>query len=516
MELWYYLQILRTKKQGWLFKKDDTKDRLSALDKISELSSIADIPVLIPFLTDSNRVIQETVCNIIIALFNCIEHQKEYYNILQVCNISKSDLDLYELVFTKEQLITLLAIASLNGSGYVREKAVNKLAYTENESAIQFIVYRLADWVPAIRQDASKALNEFKKPLYIKALINNLSLFEWLQKVRRVDLGFVYSDIMEFIIEQNQSYIVENFRTFNDRTRIIIAKKLCTKANTDSKILQLLLKDKHFLIRSFVFLVFEQLNKNAVNSLLRDKSASIRIQTLYKLKNTDGFNELVFRFLADNSAAIRDFARFRLKNNNTDFATIYNDYLLKNEFVVGALNGLGETNSKKYINTIERFLTDKKIKVRKAAFYALKKLAPEKAYRFAFENLDSECIGLRNLSIEYLSTRATPEVLSRAREIYTNGDYALKKGMLRLFSKIGKWATVGEIMIGTIDDNENIRRLSYEYLERWRRKATTYFTKPNPGDLDRANDVFKFVYAKHEEQKYFRHNPLEGIDFYLR
>lgn len=147
---------------------------------------------------------------------------------------------------------------------------------------------------------------------------------------------------------------------------------------------------------------------------------------------------------------------------------------------------------------------------------ALKQLDNEKAYAFALHNLDSKYIGIRNVVIEYLSNNATPEVLRRARETYASGQYELKKSMLKLFGKVGKWTTIADIMIGTIDENENVRQLSLDYLQQWRNKATTYFTQPKQGELDRANKIFQFAFELHEEKKYFTQNPLTGLDFYLR
>lgn len=88
--------------------------------------------------------------------------------------------------------------------------------------------------------------------------------------------------------------------------------------------------------------------------------------------------------------------------------------------------------------------------------------------------------------------------------------------MLKLFSRIGKWATIADLMIGTIDEDENIRHLSVGYLNLWKKKATSFFIEPKQDELKRANDTFKFTFEMHEEKKYFDTNPLIGIDFYLR
>lgn len=516
MELWNYIQILGQKKQGWLFKKDNAEERLVALTKILELGYPSSIQNLIPFLKDDNKEIQQTTCNVIIELFKKIETKKGFYDTLKYCDISKSDIDFYSQTFSSEECLTLYSIATLNSNGYVREKALKNLAETNNEKAIPFIVYRLADWVQVVRQTALKSIENFKKPKFINALVDNLSIFEWLQKVERTDLSSVHSDIMNFVVVENKQFVLNNFKSFTDRTRIVIAKQISNSISIGFDDLKILLTDKHFLVRNFALSHFDKLTQTEIDNLLIDKSSRIRLQTLYNLKGKENFSKIAFPFLSDNSASIRDFARNCLKHIVSDFPAIYNDNLQNKLNIVGSLSGLAETNGKNFVDSIAPYLNDSKLKVRKTAFLALKQLDNEKAYDFALQNLDSKYIGIRNVVIEYLSNNATPELLQKARTTYTNGQFDLKKSMLKLFSKVGKWTTIADIMVGTIDENENIRQLSLGYLQQWRNKATTYFTQPKQGELERANQMFQFAFELHEEKKYFNQNPLTGLDFYLR
>jgi HEAT repeat protein len=516
MELWNYIQILGQKKQGWLFKKDNVEERLVALNKILEFSYPSSIQNLIPFLKDHNKEIQQTTCKVITELFKKIETKKGFYDTLKYCDISKSDLDYYSQNFSNQECLTLYSIATLNGSGYVREKAIKKLAETNNEKAIPFIVYRLADWVQVVRQAALKSIENFKKKEFINALVDNLTIFEWLQKVERTDLSSIHSDIMKFVVVENKQFVIDNFKTFTDRTRIVIAKQISSNSTIELDDLKILLNDKHFLVRNFTLLHFDKLTQIEIDKLLIDKSARVRLQTLYNLKNKEDFSKIAYPFLSDNSASIREFVRYSLKSSISDFATIYNDNLKNKINIIGSLSGLAESNGKYFVESIVLFLTDSKLKVRKIAFLALKQLDDSKAYNFALQNLDSEYIGIRNVIIEYFSNTATPEVLQKARETYASGQYELKKSMLKLFSKVGKWTTIADIMIGTIDENENIRQLSLGYLQQWRNKATSYFTQPKKGELERANQMYQFVFEMHEEKKYFNQNPLTGLDFYLR
>lgn len=516
MELWNYIQILGQKKQVWLFKKDNVEERLVALTKILEFGYPSSIQNLIPFLKDDNKEIQQTTCNVIIQLFKKIETKKGFYDTLKHCDISKSDIDFYSQNFPPQVCLTLYSIATLNSSGYVREKAVKKLADTNNEKAIPFIVYRLADWVQAVRETALKSIENFKKTEFINALVDNLTIFEWLQKVERTDLSLVHSDIMNFVVVKNIQFVIDNFKSFSDRTRIVIAKQISNSTSIGLDELTILLNDKHFLIRNFALSHFSKLTQTEIDNLLADKSARVRLQTLYNLKSREDFSKIVFPFLSDKAASIRDFARYSLKNTVSDFPIIYNDNLKNKLNIIGSLSGLAETNGKNFVESIVPYLSDKKIKVRKTAFLALKQLNNDKAYDFALQNLDSEHIAIRNIIIEYFSNTATVEVLQKARATYLNGQFELKKSMLKLFSKVGKWTTIPDIMIGTIDENENIRQLSLGYLQQWRNKATTYFTQPKQGELERANQMFQFAFERHEEKKYFNQNPLTGLDFYLR
>ena len=516
MDIWNYIEILSNKKQSWLFPKDNLEERLIALTKILENGNPTTIHSLVPYLKDKNKEIQNATCNTIIGLFAKIETKKGYYDTLKHCDISKADIDLYENTFSQEQYVQLLSIASLNSSGYIREKAVKKLSISNNEKAIQFIIYRLADWVQVVRKSALQGIETFEKPQFINAFVDNLSIFEWLQKVERTDLSSVYNRIINFILTENRDYVFKNFPAFSEKTRLLLARHISNLPNTSPSEITLLLNDKHFLIRNFALAHFDKLSQEEITNLLKDKSARVRIQVLYKLKSQSGFIQIIHSFITDKSASVREFARFTLKNEIADFATIYNDNLKENKEIFASLCGLSETNGKQFSESIEPFLRDKKIKIRKTAFLALTKLNEQKAYDFAIANLDSEFIGIRNVAIEFLQKKLNVEVLEKAREIYKDGKYDLKKAMLKMFNNIGGWTTVADIIIGTIDENENIRNLSFGYLQMWKAKAVRLFTQPKADELERAKKILSYAFEMHEDKKYFKENPLTGLDFYLR
>lgn len=516
MEIWQYLEILRRPKKTWFFSKDNTEEKIDALTKIADHGYPSLIYNLAEFLKDDNKEIRETACNTIIQLFKKIDTKKGYYGSLKHISISKSDIDFYKANFPKEQYIELLAISSLNGSGYIREKAVKNLSQVDHPRAIQFLIYRLADWVLQVRKSAQNGLYNYKTTDYLTSLIENLPIFEWLQKVERTDLSGVYQDIVEFIVSTNRSYVIENFEKYPDKLRILLARHISSSFTNNSQELKLFLTDKHFLIRNLTVQHFDKLGQEEIKQLLNDKSTIVRLKTLYCLKNQNDFGTTIKKFLADNSAAIRHFARFTLKQYNIDFAKFYNDNLLNNFQVIGSLSGLAEVEGKQYSEAVKLYLNDKKIRVKKTAFLALCKLDAESAHEFAFVNMDSPYLGIRNVIIEFVSQIPRKDALLKAAHIYESGNIDLKKSMLKLFNKVGGWTAIPDLMIGTIDENEMIRQLACAYLQIWKARAVKLFTSPKKGELDRAKLIFSYVKETHEHKQYFKTNPVDELDFYFR
>lgn len=509
-----------------IFKKNDNKvgEKLAALVRISNDGHSNLICSVIPFLKDTNKEIQDKACEIAISLFRKIDSKNGFYDTLKYCDISIADIDYFEKTFPQEIFIELLAICSFNKSGYIREKAVKKLAETKDAKAIPFIIYRLADWVQPVRQVALNKLENFKTTVSLNALIENLPLFEWLQKVERTNLSEIYKNITGFITHDNRQYVVETFTSYSDKLRLLLAKHLSKSFSGDLIELKLFLNDKHFLIRNLALEYFNLLNPNDIAALLKDKSGKIRLQTLYKLKGITDFNHVIANFVADDTVTIRHFARYNAKSQITDFGEVYHENLVNHQQIIGSLLGLAEVNAKEHWEIVKDFLNNSKIKVRKVAkikvrkvaFIALTKLNEEEAYRYALNNLDCEYSSFRNLMVDFLSKISRKEVLMAARKCFNTENFEIKKSMLRLFNNIGGWAIISDLMLGTVDPDERIRNLSHEYVLHWKVRAARLFTIPQQEDIERARKIFEFANEIHESKNYFRINPLNELDFYFR
>ena len=516
MEVWQCLEILRKSEKTWFFGKEKNQEKkLIALNKISEIGYPSLINDLTPFLKNSSKEIRIGTIQTINVLFEKLNGKKAYYDSLKHCPISKNDIDYFESEFNKENFSLLMKVSSLNGNGYVREKAVGKLGELQTDNVLPFIIFRLADWVPNVRKIAKYELKRFIKAENHQELINNLSLFEWLQKVKRTSLLETYNEVIEFLLTDNRTETLESFHKINDKERRILAKEISKRIQSDNEI-NLLINDKHFLIRLLSLNHFDRLTDNQKKKLLNDKSAKIRQSALYKFKGSKDFENLLRNYLADKSLSIRHLARFYLKEASIDFKEFYTKNLTNNHQVIGSMLGLLDVEAKECENSLTPQLESDKIRNVKTAFYVLTNLNPSEVYDFAKSNFFTERIGLRNQIIEYFGKNRNQDILKIVRDKYPSADKEIKLSILKLFSRIGGYSSFPDLLIGTIEESESVRNQARLYVQKWRNEAVSMFNKPTENEKKRAIKVFNFVNEAHIENRYFNNNPVEGLDFYIK
>jgi hypothetical protein len=85
MEICQYLEILRRPNKTWFFSKDNTEEKINALDKIANDGYPSLIYSLTEFLKDDNKEIRETTCRTITHLFKKIDSKRD---IMTLSNIA--------------------------------------------------------------------------------------------------------------------------------------------------------------------------------------------------------------------------------------------------------------------------------------------------------------------------------------------------------------------------------------------------------------------------------------------
>jgi HEAT repeat protein len=515
------IQVLNEKPK-WFFQKDNIAEKLQCLDTIKKAGTPSTIYSLFGFLKSDNKLIQEKSAETILQLFSKLKSQNDYTDSLKHLNIDKSDLDLFRIGFGERTYLQLLGIASLNSSGYVREKAVKELARLKNTAGLKFILLRLSDWVLPVRQAASEAINSYLDIAYIDELLKQLSIIDWLLNVKRVDLTKTHSRIIEFIFKQEFSDdFYHKIKRLDDKTRLRYYKKFFKHAKVNKEQAIRIFSDKNFLIRLEVLKQLSffdtEFQKEFITASLQDPSVRIRVNALYATRPySPDIDNKIENLLSDESSTVRELCRLLLKSKELDFAEIYRERIKQGQFLSGSLTGLSEVGTNDDLQIFEQHINSNKSKIIIGCLTAINKFNPDKAKHHSLELLTHSIKRVRNKAAEILAKRCDSDTLQKVRQIYLAGDYEIKKTILKLYNKIGGWSVIGDFLIALTDEDSTIQNIGWQLLDKWKANVVRLFTTPPKVEIERANSIYKSLDTSKIKLTHSRTNLLQDLQFYLR
>jgi HEAT repeat protein len=514
------VDVLR-KKPKWFFQGDNLASKIACLDKFKTTGTPANISFLVEFLYDDNRTIREKTADAIIQLYQLLKSQNELYESLKFVNIQKADINFYKSEFDPTTYVHLLAIASMNKNGHAREMAIKELAASQNPDAIKFILFRLGDWVAIVRETAQNAIKTFFKPQFIEPFLQQLQAIDWLLEVQRTDLSANHSEIIEFILSHDlTTEFYKKLKRCDEKTRLIYFRLFLNSKEINEEVAAIVSADKNYLIRAELIKHIKHLEAakqdELISRFLNDRSARIRVNTLYETERFPGkYDPTALEMISDESASVRQLARYLLKNKTPDFAEIYRHRLTQNQNLVGNILGLSEVGTKDDVPTFEKHLRNASPNVKLACLTAVQRLEPSIAKKYALELLAYPNKRLQNKSVEILAVNADSEVLENARVIYRNGTHEQKKTILKLFNQIGGWNVIADLILAITDDNENIQDLAWMFLQKWIVTATKLFTVPPEAQIKRANEIYQQLDKSKIKMTYHREKLWSEIPFYI-
>ncbi len=515
------IQILHEKPK-WFFQKENIADKLQCFDTIKTVGTATTIYSLVQFLRSDNILIQAKAAETILFLFGKLKSLNDYSDTLKHLSIVESDLNFYRVDFDEKTYLHLLGIASLNGNGYVREKAVKELARLKNATGLKFIILRLGDWVGAVRKVAKEAVLSFLENTYIDHLLQQLSTIDWLLKVERVDLSEVHDRIIKFIVSQNFSEDFYNkIKGLDDKTRFQFYKTfLCYKNPTQEQILKIS-ADKNFLVRLQLTKHLSAFDTNTQKELtakfLHDQSARVRFDALHTSRSFSPlFDNQICKLLSDEAASVRALSRQLLKNRVINFADLYKQRIADRQFLSGSLLGLSETGNSEDLPVFEQYIHSEKSKLIVACLTAVNKFNEDKAKHYSLKLLVHPIKKVRDKAVEMLTKSSNMETLQMVRDIYATVDYDIKKTILKLYNKIGGWNIVGDLLLAIADENVNIQDLGWQLLNNWKAKAARIFTTPPAAETQRVNKIYSSLDTSSLTLTHSRTALLQDLKFYLR
>jgi|GEM_PF-5546383 len=99
----------------------------------------------------------------------------------------------------RDEAVEYLGACSESYSGHTRQAALKALASIGQPRSIQYVIPRLADWVPQVRDEAQSTLDVLIEAGYVQELLDHYNLIENLARVRRVDLSLLIQSLHDII-----------------------------------------------------------------------------------------------------------------------------------------------------------------------------------------------------------------------------------------------------------------------------------------------------------------------------
>lgn len=280
----------------------------------------------------------------------------------------------------------LLQLASLHGNGFVREEAVRRLGLFRHGGELPYLMLRLNDWVPQIRQAASAAVLERLEPDGIDAFVKALALVDRLEKAQRADHRDVLQGISELLVNRAARLPMVAAMRSPSKTVRRVSLRLLTRGGRDDllEIVMAALSAMDPIVRTWaVRAAATGLDRNhvrrALEALRVDRSALVRRECLRQwvsLFPGEAVDALTTALL-DRSGVVRAEARYHLATlTDHDAAAYYRDAITTSvpPALAAALAGLGETGSPPDAQRLAPYLSHPLVRVRWAAVRYLLRL----------------------------------------------------------------------------------------------------------------------------------------------
>lgn len=277
---------------------------------------------------------------------------------------------------------SLLGLASFNQNGFVREAVLDKWLSMDMllDSLMPFILLRLTDNVPIIKEKAIRLLKRAISQSSIKDILTHAKTFRHYSlrmKTNRQDLmEYIYAKIQENPSEE----LVASLNHWPSEGQILIIKSIQNEIQENQNLLKLTLDLALPNVKQWFSITAQQweLPPSSIYPLLSNSSSFLRRLGLRKIGPTflNTFKSEVMALTTDPSRRVRQTARFLLReegiNKIRDY--YYHQIEASKNPPFGVMMGVMEIASSEDLIKIKSFLNHENRFVRASALESLYKL----------------------------------------------------------------------------------------------------------------------------------------------
>lgn len=406
---------------------------------------------------------------------------------------------------------SLLGLASFHYSGYVRGAAVLELASLETGKELPYLLIRLNDWVPEVRQAATQAVAARMKPEYAGHFLHSISLVFQLRNGGRVDKQFI-DGICSLLKRPENWEILQQGMSAKDQAirRISFQLAFETEPGVSTSILRMAMADPDAVTRcQAVWHGLSQVNMEDLPEVLRpmlsDRYMPIRREALCCLaqKRPELAKEPLRAALLDKHAAMREAARHFLAIADIgDVRDFYAQTLQREDkkHIFASICGLGETGSKSDVNLIIPFVGATLSRLRRAAVYAIAKLDFGEHLTTFVKCVADEKPSVSQEAYKALLKEPSAIPLEQLEQMFKDDvNLHVRRNALGLIIHMGKWRRLPTILMACVDANAQIAEMGTAALHKWISSSGRQSEAATRSDFERIQSAL--VSAEHRLPK---------------
>jgi HEAT repeat protein len=425
--------------------------------------------------------------------------------------------------FGSADKVHLLGVATLNRNGYVRQEALSRLGTIQDEYALPYLILRLADWVPEIRELAERLVREAIERRVVRSIADYSFLIKWMERVGRVDLKPIRTAMIQAMMKRDPAELRAALEHENPDVRLFCYRAVLVDTEVQPEVVERGLGDAAVKIRmAMVHLIAAQKPSCGVGWLRRlygDRNPAVRVAAVRAAAEAYGVDGAFDKMIFDASAGVRDAARFYLrKYGREDFAPRYREEIRAVEMVprlVGILGGLSETGTVSDYNVVASFLDHPNAVVRSAALYGVARLDARRAFERLVRALEDPSAKVRNTAIKKLVDVEVPEKRDAVLPVFESGRRPGSWSALRVLCRIGSWSSLRDILFALETGDSVLETFARREANRWISAFhNRLFTEPEIGlaeEIVRLAGRMQWNRAEEDSQEEYAREALKSF-----
>ncbi len=405
--------------------------------------------------------------------------------------------------------VHLLGVASLTSNGYVREAALTALGGLETPEALRYIMLRLSDWVPVIRDLAHTLVRNRINERHVGVIIRDLVLLEWMDRIRRADLSPIKDEILSFFRDGNaRAQLIKLLDHDDYMARLRCFSILENEFAQNDEVVERAMKDSELAIRLWIAKRVRSIDEHKAVSrleiMLSDRSARVRATALAQVDESlwPVLGESVMPLLFSKSASSRDWSQYLVsKHGGADLVTLYRERLAHGkEASAGALFGLAETGDETDREAFVLYLDHPASSMRQAALLGIARLGTDSDSGHLVDALGDATKKVRNLAQALIIRKKRYGVLLKVRALLRDPKLVDRTQAFMVVIDYGGWEALDDLLWLLVRGQEHFPLTIQEALLQWTQRSATLYKKPDPELLRSIKASMKALDRRTREQ----------------